>query len=121
MTNIDEIKAIVELAKYHESSELFHEWAVATILELCDEIERLKAEQRKRRDDIHTCHDQCERIACAQRREIESLKSELTEKDAVLGVYANNSTTVWDCSGESVIADNLMAKEILLKYRKSEG
>lgn len=77
MTNIDEIKTIVDLAKYHESSELFHEWATTTILELCSEIERLNAEQKKRRDDIHTCHDQCERIACVQRREIDELKLHL--------------------------------------------
>lgn len=34
-------------------------------------------EQLKRRDDIHTCHDQCERIACVQRREIDELKRKL--------------------------------------------
>lgn len=33
-----------------------------------------KAEEKKRRDGIHTCHDQCERIACVQRREIAELK-----------------------------------------------
>lgn len=52
--------------------------------------------------------------------EVERLKSELAEKDSVLEVYANNSTTVWDCNGVSVITDNLMAQEVLQKYRGKE-
>lgn len=117
MTNIDGIK---KKAEHLRGPLVDGHWAATTILELCHEVERLKDEQMKRRDDIHTCHDQCERIACVQRREIESLKSELKEKDAVLEVYANNSTTVWDCNGESVITDNLMAQEVLQKYRGKE-
>lgn len=49
----------------------------------------MNAEQMKRRDDIHTCHDQCERIACVQRREIDELKRKLKVAKNALEFYSN--------------------------------
>ena len=56
--------------------------------ELCgkaaDEIERLTAEvQRLDYSTIHTCHAECPRLPCVQRREIEALTAEL----AYHGIY----------------------------------
>lgn len=51
----------------------------ARYLEAADEIDRLRAEvERLTVDGIHSCHDQCPRIACVQRREIERLRAALT-------------------------------------------
>lgn len=48
--------------------------------EAADEIERLTAElERRKYDGVHTCHAQCQRLACAQRREIEALTAQLAE------------------------------------------
>ena len=45
-----------------------------------DEIERLTAEvKRLDHSTIHTCWDECPRVACAQRREIEALTAQLAE------------------------------------------
>lgn len=52
----------------------------------------MNAEQMKRRDDIHTCHDQCERIACVQRREIDELKLKIAVAKKALEFYADRWT-----------------------------
>ena len=45
-----------------------------------DEIERLTAEvQRLDYNTTHTCWDECPRLPCAQRREIEALTAQLAE------------------------------------------
>lgn len=45
-----------------------------------DEIERLTAEVRRLDySTTHTCWDECPRVACAQRREIDALRAQLAE------------------------------------------
>ena len=47
---------------------------------LLDRIEALTAEVRRLDySTIHTCWDECPRLPCAQRREIEALTAQLTE------------------------------------------
>lgn len=49
------------------------------------EIERLKTEvERLYLDGIHTCSDECQRVTCVQRREIEQLRTEKAERDECL-------------------------------------
>jgi hypothetical protein len=49
--------------------------AQATIEAQAAEIDRLKQEvERRSYDGIHTCHDECQRVPCRQRREIERLR-----------------------------------------------
>ena len=49
-----------------------------------DRIEALTAEVRRLQyDGIHTCHAECPRLPCVQRREIEALTAEL----AYHGIY----------------------------------
>ena len=46
--------------------------------EAADAIEALTAEiERLTYDSIHTCHDNCPRLPCVQRREIEGLRAEI--------------------------------------------
>jgi HAMP domain-containing protein len=46
--------------------------------EAADAIEALQAEvERLTYDGIHTCHDDCPRLPCVQRREIEALQAEV--------------------------------------------
>jgi hypothetical protein len=48
-----------------------------------DEIERLTAEvKRLDHSTIHTCWDECPRVACAQRREIDALTAQLADARA---------------------------------------
>ena len=43
-----------------------------------DAIEALQAEvERLTFDGIHTCHDDCPRLPCVQRREIDALRAEV--------------------------------------------
>lgn len=50
----------------------------ARLLEAADEIERLTAEVRRLdHSTTHTCWDECPRLACAQRREIDALTAQL--------------------------------------------
>lgn len=44
------------------------------------EIRSLRAQvERLFNDGIHTCHDQCPRFGCVQRREIESLRAQVAQ------------------------------------------
>jgi HAMP domain-containing protein len=46
--------------------------------EAADAIEALQAKvERLTYDGIHTCHDDCPRLPCVQRREIEGLRAEV--------------------------------------------
>jgi HAMP domain-containing protein len=46
--------------------------------EAADAIEALQAEiERLTFDGIHTCHDDCPRLPCVQRREIEGLQAQV--------------------------------------------
>ena len=52
----------------------------AEIVRLELEIERLQKEvERRAYDGIHTCHDDCQRVACRQRRQIEQLREALKD------------------------------------------
>ena len=54
--------------------------ATAVLHLAADEIERLTVEvQRLDHSTTHTCWDECPRLACAQRREIEALTAQLAE------------------------------------------
>lgn len=58
--------------------------ATAVLHLAADRIEALTAEvQRLTYDGIHTCHAECPRLPCVQRREIEALTAEL----AYHGIY----------------------------------
>ena len=61
------------------STELFDiEDANETMREAADTIEALQAEiERLTFDGIHTCHDDCPRLPCVQRREIYALRAEV--------------------------------------------
>lgn len=48
----------------------------AEIRSLREQVEKLS------NDGIHTCHDQCPRLACVQRREIESLREQVAQERA---------------------------------------
>lgn len=99
MTNIDEIKARAEsIAKSLEYEVTYallaeYKWAATTILELCGEVERLKAAGE-------TCIK-------SYQKTIAELQNELAEKDAVLAWYAKMG--------------HEKADAVLQKYRKSEG
>lgn len=42
-----------------------------------EDIAKLRAEnERLKSNDVHSCHDQCQRVACVQRREIDKLREE---------------------------------------------
>ena len=57
--------------------ELIPTW---TMDEAADEIERLTAEvQRLDYSTTHTCWDECPRVACAQRREIDALRAKVVK------------------------------------------
>lgn len=57
----------------------------ARLLEAAAEIERLTAEvQRLDYNTTHTCWDECPRLACAQRREIDALTAQLAEAQSAL-------------------------------------
>ncbi len=54
----------------------FGDWA--DLLLAADAIEALQAQvERLTFDSIHTCHDDCPRLPCVQRREIEGLRAEI--------------------------------------------
>jgi hypothetical protein len=46
------------------------------LTEAADAIERLTY------DSIHTCHDDCPRLPCVQRREIDALRAEVAELES---------------------------------------
>ena len=59
--------------------------AQAELAERDDRIKALTAEvQRLDYSTIHTCHDQCPRLPCVQRREIEALTAQLAEAQTAL-------------------------------------
>ena len=50
--------------------------------EAADAIEALQAQvERLTFDSIHTCHDDCPRLPCVQRREIDALQAALAARD----------------------------------------
>ena len=54
------------------------EAAACIAAEAADRIEALQAEiERLTYDGIHTCHDDCPRLPCVQRREIDALQAEV--------------------------------------------
>lgn len=58
---------------------LYYKVAIA----LADEVERLRAEvQRLDIAGTHSCHDDCPKLPCVQRREIERLRAELAAAKA---------------------------------------
>jgi hypothetical protein len=47
------------------------------------EIRSLRAEiERRKYDGVHTCHDQCQRVACVLRRENEALRAQVEQERA---------------------------------------
>jgi len=53
-----------------------------------DRIEALQAQvDRLTYDSIHTCHDDCPRLPCVQRREIEGLRADVRHLMNELQVY----------------------------------
>lgn len=63
-------------------------------------IAKLEREnERLQLDGIHTCHNQCRRIACVQRREITDLESRLAIATEALEKYANPETHSMDGNG----------------------
>lgn len=78
--NVDEAMALakelrVELDGEQEPGMYLSE--IAAIV-LAAEVERLRAEvQRLDIAGIHSCHDDCQKLPCVQRREIERLRAEL--------------------------------------------
>ena len=51
--------------------------------EAADAIEALQAKvERLTYDGIHTCHDDCPRLPCVQRREIDGLRAEVAELES---------------------------------------
>jgi chromosome segregation ATPase len=71
---IDTLRA--EVAQVREYADALN----ARCIEDTAEIGRLRAEvARLQADGIHSCHDECPRIACVQRREIERLRALLRE------------------------------------------
>jgi hypothetical protein len=55
----------------------------ADLLTAADAIEALQAEvERLTYDGIHTCHDDCPRLPCVQRREIDALRAEVAELES---------------------------------------
>ena len=58
----------------------FGDWA--DLLLAADAIEALQAQvERLTFDSIHTCHDDCPRLPCVQRREIDALQAALAARD----------------------------------------
>lgn len=59
--------------------------AIVVIEDALASTEALRAEvQRLTYDGIHTCHDDCQRLPCVQRREIEALRAEIAQIEGVL-------------------------------------
>lgn len=51
--------------------------------EAAAEIRSLRVElERRKYDGIHTCHDQCQRVACVLRRENEALRAQVEQERA---------------------------------------
>jgi hypothetical protein len=77
----DDLKAMIEGAISQASDRIKGQAA---------EIERLQKEvERRSYNGIHTCHDDCQRVACRQRREIAQLISVV---DALL---QHDTSTFW--------------------------
>lgn len=68
----DDDKALVERLR---------DFVIAEDIDLAaDRIEALSADvERLNINGIHTCHDECQRVPCRQRREIERLRSILEQ------------------------------------------
>lgn len=68
---------LIERARYCHEHGIFdasHAGKMVSYGELADRIEALTAEVRRLNyDGIHTCHAECPRLPCVQRREIEAL------------------------------------------------
>jgi hypothetical protein len=61
----------------------FHVVNQDSALALKAELEALQAEvERLTFDGIHTCHDDCPRLPCVQRREIEALQADVAELES---------------------------------------
>ncbi len=74
----DNDKALVERLGAQKNNQLNAIEAAARIEAQAAEIERLEKEvERRFYDGIHTCHDECQRVPCRQRREIERLQDAL--------------------------------------------
>lgn len=70
----DDDKALVERLR------AFYQDICGENHEAADRIEALSAEvERLNINGIHTCHDECQRVPCRQRREIERLRSILEQ------------------------------------------
>lgn len=70
----DELVALrAEVEAHKRSRQIDANEARSREMELRQEIERLRT------DGIHSCHDECPRIACVQRREIERLAREVSD------------------------------------------
>ena len=55
-------------------------WNEVKVEHLLAQIATLTAElDRRKYDGVHTCWNECPRVACAQRREIEALRAQLAE------------------------------------------
>lgn len=67
--------------------------------ELAKKVEQLEAEvERLTLDGIHTCHDQCRRIACVQRREIARLHgriADIEKRHERLAIAEHQRTRDW--------------------------
>ena len=64
-------------------------------------------------EGVHTCHDQCQRIACVQRREIDELKRKLEVAKKALVDYAESENWFHISPPNFAISSSLVA---LRKY-----
>lgn len=82
---IERLRAASAAMRSHYAAgavELIPTW---TMDEAADEIERLTAEVRRLDySTTHTCWNECPRLACAQRREIDALTAQLAEAQTAL-------------------------------------
>lgn len=67
MTNIDEIKARAEIIRYHEPTEASKDWFLATILELCEEIEHLTNPSDGRAMEIGNLREHVKKLTAANK------------------------------------------------------
>lgn len=68
----------------------------ALVQEQAAEIRSLRAQvQRLVYDGIHTRHDQCPRLACVQRREIERLREQVAQLEAAYAESEKASDAAW--------------------------
>jgi hypothetical protein len=73
----------------------------ADLLTAADAIEGLQAEiERLTYDGIHTCHDDCPRLPCVQRREIDGLRAEVRHLMNELQAHKDALAQVKGSSGD---------------------